>query len=376
MSELPDFSLPSSEFGRGVSATTSEIDSTTCSTVNSGACSRTETREETWNTLINKPIPEAIAPGNIIEEIMFSEKTSVMSRDVVHSSEYACVNSPDIRKLSDDFDSTDSEFTAENVIAADERLRVTPCTSQPYRWICYLEITTVTGLTYKGTGFFNTMLGPGKPGLILTCAHNLYIHNHGGYAKKIRVYPGRDMGNTPYGHFTVYPECFKVPDAWLESKSPEYDYGALFVTDPNLIPKAVYGFGYRLLDDSDLEKRVITIAGYPGDKPDGTLWVAGGTIGRVLPYAVHYDNDTEGGQSGSPVWTWDKYNWMVVGIHGYGGSMRNSARRLTADLVRQVYAWSEDLPTATSDRHSMTSFRSSSYRWMRITSRSGRETTV
>lgn len=301
------------------------------------------------------------APGNICdEEVSFSNKRTAKTKNTMSTDDIPSYSpdrhvTGDVRTSQDQTDSlvpnaTESqEMRPENIIAVDERLRVTPCNSQPYRWICYLEITAPNGVKLKGTGSFNTMLGSGRPGLILTCGHNIYLHDHGGYATKIKVYPGRDKNSIPFGHFTVYPRSFRVTDDWKNNRNPVNDFGAIFLTDPSIKPRSLYGLGYRVMVNSELHDRVVTVCGYPGDKADGTLWIAGGRIVRISDDLMFYDNDTAGGQSGSPVWTWDRYNWMVIGIHGYGNDLRNSARRITPQLVKQIFAWSNEI-----ERQSMT----------------------
>ena len=72
----------------------------------------------------------------------------------------------------------------------------------------------------------------------------------------------------------------------------------------------------------------MTNCGYPGDKPLNTLWITGGEIERHSDLRLFYTNDTAGGQSGSPVYTWYGDYWTVIGVHCYGGC-HNSADTMT-----------------------------------------------
>ncbi|CAH1779513.1 unnamed protein product [Owenia fusiformis] len=274
------------------------------------------------------------------------------------------VDSIEVTEFADDVDSPDEKDGAErsaaeiedipmveamrreSVIERDERQRITPCTSPPYHWICRLEIETQRGGRYVGTGWFCNILS-GKSA-ILTCAHNLYVHDQGGWAEQIRVYPGRDGSTTPFGYFTVTKSYLRVPYNWENASRgrPSDDYGVIFLP-PRIQSKMPggYGFPFRVMSDSALRDRIITVCGYPGTSrkiPRSTMWIAGGKIKSSDYKTFHYENDTEGGQSGSPVWTWDTWNWMAIGIHGYGSDNRNSARRITVDMVKTVRAWGDE----------------------------------
>lgn len=214
-----------------------------------------------------------------------------------------------------------------------------------YRWICFLECHSASGAVYQATGFFVTMAS--RPGVILTTAHNLYFHKDGGYATYVDIFPGRDGDRIPFKSFRVYNSNIRVLDEYKQSKTARNDYGVIVIPPEQLGTQTkVFGFGYKLLSTFDVKNEVAEICGYAGDKPDATLWIAGGPIKIVTSNRLYYQTDTSSGQSGSPVFLWSDFNWMVVGIHGKGvlpGYKLNSARRITADFVRQVYTWIQEV---------------------------------
>ncbi|XP_013382635.1 uncharacterized protein LOC106153303 [Lingula anatina] len=239
--------------------------------------------------------------------------------------------------------STPTSPVPENVIGVDDRLRVSPTKSPPYRWVCYLHIQTANGKYFRGTGFFSNILGPGYRFVILTCGHNLYSRKHGGYMKSVTVIPARDGESAPFGQFTVSKDSFRVSQAYVEKELPDDDYGAIFVKDSSIratIPSDVgYGFGSEFLSDSEFRRRVVHVCGFPGDKPDSTMWIGGGMVEGVSSRMFGYTTDTTAGNSGSPVWTWNVYNWKVVGIHAYGGNRENSACRITRAMANEIKLW-------------------------------------
>ena len=108
---------------------------------------------------------------------------------------------------------------------------------------------------------------------------------------------------------TVRKKQIFIPPASSE------DYGAI------ILPTGLSdGFGYNAVAlDSELRSAHLTITGYPGNKPQGTMWTSGGKLSRVTNSKLFYRMDTTHGQSGSPVYMrWNRY-WMVVGIHTNGG---------------------------------------------------------
>ena len=56
-----------------------------------------------------------------------------------------------------------------------------------------------------------------------------------------------------------------------------------------------------IVDDEELNDRIVTNCGYPGNKPPGTMWITGGKISSYTANRISYMNDTMGGQSRSPV---------------------------------------------------------------------------
>lgn len=293
-------------------------------------------------------VPLFTAPADLPPEFTFGDPEDIKDSDskLIEYPMEEALDPKTIEQMEREFART-SFFTAENIIRSDERLRVSPCQSQPYRWVCMLVMTTRNGQSFLGTGSFTTMLGSNKPACIITAGHNLYQPKNGGFAVRVDIYPGRDRRRAPLGSFSVDAKALRVSDGWKYRQDPHEDYGAIFLSrqQSRNMPVSQYGFGYKILDDFDLHNRVVTIAGYPGDKPDGTMWIAGGRIKSVSQRGgklLQYDTDTKGGQSGSPVWTWDRYNWMVVGIHGYGGERLNQARRISVDFVKNVHRWARD----------------------------------
>lgn len=82
--------------------------------------------------------------------------------------------------------------------------------------------------------------------------------------------------------------------------------------------------GLRALDEDELKNfpalRRITITGYPGDRPVGTMWRHSEKIKKITPRRLLYTVDTCPGHSGSPIWQMDTKGkkGYVIGVHTSG----------------------------------------------------------
>ena len=98
--------------------------------------------------------------------------------------------------------------------------------------------------------------------------------------------------------------------------------------------------GFSVSDDQELRSFVGNLAGYPGDKPDGTQWYHHNRVAAVTPQKVYYDVDTAGGQSGAAVYRIDNEgNRLAFAIHAYGGSVNNSGTRITTPVYQNLQNW-------------------------------------
>jgi V8-like Glu-specific endopeptidase len=221
----------------------------------------------------------------------------------------------------------------ETVIGKDDRVRITGTRAVPWKRICHLLIEAKDGRRFTGTGWF---IGPRT---IATAGHCVYLHGAGGWAKSIQVVPGRDGTTEPYGRMTA--TRFSSVVGWVNGKDRDYDYGVIHL--PRAFPASDIGsFGFANFPDDRLRSSRLNLAGYPGDKPAGTMWFHGRTAQSLTPTRIGYDIDTFGGQSGSPVWvrTTDGKRY-AVGIHTNGSPRQNSATRINRQVFANLRAWSQ-----------------------------------
>ena len=206
-----------------------------------------------------------------------------------------------------------------SVCGKDERVRVDPMTSPPYKWICSLLIESARGVMYRGSGFKIHFPDVNRTAVV-TSGHCTYVQ--GAYANKITVtFPGQRAVDVGPNDIYASPE-------YIDTGAEDYDYGLI------LLPGASDdGFGWSaIVPDEELNSRIVTNCGYPGDKERGTMWITGGSISSYTASMIYYMNDSFGVQSGSPVYTWYGGYWAVLAVHSYG-RCPNYAPRFTAEMI-------------------------------------------
>ncbi|MDX1615165.1 MAG: serine protease [Candidatus Promineifilaceae bacterium] len=222
----------------------------------------------------------------------------------------------------------------EVVIGQDDRIQVTDITrSYPWRCICSLLITAGDGSRWIGTGWLIS------PRTLITAGHCVYIHGHGGWARRVQVIPGRDASERPFGSCVATE--FRSVTGWTEDRTREYDYAAIILPESCRFGDDLGWFGYANYSDSRLQGKVANLSGYPGDKPSGTQWFHSRNVGRVTEATLLYDIDTAGGQSGAPVWFLKDGRRYAIGIHTNGAMTGNSATRINSQVFSNLSLWKE-----------------------------------
>jgi V8-like Glu-specific endopeptidase len=219
----------------------------------------------------------------------------------------------------------------EVIIGADNRVRINPTTSYPWRAVCALKITAQNGTKWIGTGWLIS------PRTVITAGHCVYMHDEGGWAKSIEVIPAKNDASNPYG--SASSSYLKSVTGWTQSKNRENDYGAIILPS-NFRPGDVTGyFGFSVKDDSYLMSSVLNLSGYPGDKGGNQQWFMALKPKSVSSRVITYDIDTMGGQSGAPVWIKIGEARSCVGIHTNGHTSGNSATRIVTAVFDNLKAW-------------------------------------
>jgi glutamyl endopeptidase len=284
---------------------------------------------------------EMISPGHdgfgdVLELETGAVVESLPVPEVMLESAAGPVQAPDTSMLRDIGEATFGPPPAlEAVIGADERVQITGDTHKlPWRLNASLLITAADNSQWIGTGWFIS------PRTLVTAGHCVFIKHSNvpgrdGFVKKIQLMPGRDGSTLPFGALTATE--FWTVKGWAENGFENFDYGAIIL--PAAFPKDLGHFGFGVFPDATLEAATANIAGYPGDKPTGTLWFDKREIGSVKPEKIFYAADTAGGQSGACVYVVQNKKRIGVAVHAYGGATANSGTRISAEVFANLTSW-------------------------------------
>ena len=120
-----------------------------------------------------------------------------------------------------------------------------------------------------------TLIGPRS---VITAAHCVYDHETGGWVKQISFVPGLTDGETP--PFGVYDwDSVNILQGFIDNYDGEHygsvmpwDLAEITLSEPtssNDKGDTLGWMGFRIDDASAYDA---TMIGYPGDKPEGTMW--------------------------------------------------------------------------------------------------------
>lgn len=224
---------------------------------------------------------------------------------------------------------------AESVSRVDERIRISPATSYPWRAHCALRITARDGSQWIGTAFFIS------PRVLVTAGQCVFINTplptRRGWVSSIEVMPGRDANELPYG--AVTSTRFYSVRGWTENGDEEYNYGAI-VLDSALGDRTGW-LGFGTYADSTLTGAVVNLVGYPGDRGGAQQWYEARRITSVTARTIHHGGEVVGGQSGGAVYRIRDGNRFAVGIqaHWIASNPLTSATRISRPVFDNLRLW-------------------------------------
>ncbi|MEO6013540.1 MAG: serine protease [Devosia sp.] len=234
--------------------------------------------------------PLALDPAAALD----SMGTETLNRDGTTSSAAASEGLRAI--LEKEMKGSEAAVTERIVDATDDRVQITDAADYPARIVGWLwsQAQDDSWSTCSAT-----LIGPYT---VLTAAHCVYIHDKKGWVKSMTFLPGvTDPESAPFGQFDW--ENINILKGYIEN----YDgtnYGSAMPWDLAVITlqedagNQLGWIGFRI---DDASKWAATIIGYPGDKPDGTMWTAKCDIGadQFGDQIFYHTCDTFAGSSGS-----------------------------------------------------------------------------
>lgn len=219
-----------------------------------------------------------------------------------------------------------SRVTGSTVFGVDERIRVEDTTASPWRSVVHLA----------AFDRFSNLLGYCSGSMVddytvLTAAHCVWDDLFEEPVDSVLVIPGANGLDWPFG--TGYGTSFSLPVGWTETRDIMYDFALVHLALTDFGASTRPYMTIASVPDSYFydPNSVITSAGFPGDKPPGTMWFSAGFSVFVEPYAILTQMDAAPGQSGSPIYLFnDQQGYLfTVGVYSKESGLSNFAVRLS-----------------------------------------------
>lgn len=230
----------------------------------------------------------------------------------------------------------------ESVIGADgrERLDLSATSAFPLSAIGQIEFVQ-DGTLYICTGY----LIDGNS--VLTAGHCSFDGGQNDPIESATFFPGRERSNgdivNPFGSCAV--SAVFAPEQWRLEGKTAHDYSVQQLGGGCDFSETAGSFGLFTLDgDNAFAGRRLRVEGYPGDKSSGSRWKMVDEVDRNSINTLYYPMDTFGGQSGSPLFKWNRPSCggpCSAGVHAYGAGgspPMNSGPMMTNGRISTIVA--------------------------------------
>ncbi len=229
------------------------------------------------------------------------------------------------------------EATAQTVFPPDGRQPVSDTTVAPFRAIAHLVAFDNDQISSHCTGSF---IGPS---VVLTAAHCVTHKDRKTTHQAILVVPGETAIAFPFG--TAFATKVSFPSGWLSDGTTEFDFALIHLSGTPFGSALSPYLTVAALPDSYFGASDVAIAtaGFPGDKPPGSMWSSLGFDFFVTDTRIVTLMDAYPGQSGSPIYTLSiqRNEVFVAGVYSAETAVANLAVRFSKNHLNALKKYCE-----------------------------------
>lgn len=218
------------------------------------------------------------------------------------------------------------------IFPPDDRELVPDTSSAPYRAIVHLAISSGGVPLRQCTG---AMVAPNA---VLTAAHCVTGPRPFQWADAVVVSPGRRGDVRPFGSATAV--SFSLAEGWLEGH-PELDVAILHLSGDPFHGATAPAMTLGAMPTGYFAGRLLELAGYPSDRPAGTMWRTTFTDAAATNVRINTRADAAPGQSGSPVFERNGGEFLASAVYSIQTAGENVAVRITPSLLEALRGYCE-----------------------------------
>jgi len=189
-----------------------------------------------------------------------------------------------------------------------------------------------------GSGFFINIPNTGNQYVIFTAAHNLASRDGTRTTDLVVVYS--DLDAKIQKHPVQDPADVYVSQDYLLKGTPDTDYGFIRMPSDPSVPRRGFRFSLKLAYEDHFTGRA-NVIGFQDKSQDGQPVQSSGVFLGCYSKLVEYSTTTQGGISGSAVYTEYKRAPVVVAIHNTGSTKSSGSRgaRLSPEVYINAFKW-------------------------------------